>query len=207
MDGRDLGRALLIVLLTLLSGMRLYFRYRARLLRDVLRPLAEGPFLVTSRLALGLPLLAATFLAVVAPDSVPGLLLPVPVALRVAGALVALACLAVLGWVHAALGPSFSTTVFLRPGHRLVTTGPYRRVRHPMYTAYLLYFLALLPVSGAWPITLLGAAMIGILMTVRLGREEAVLEERFGEAWRDYRHATGAFLPRRGRARRAPHEA
>ena len=81
--------------------------------------------------------------------------------------------------------------------HTLATTGPYARIRHPQYVAFILIMLGFLL---QWP-TLLTLAMFPILvwMYVRLARrEEREVRTEFGEAYARYAEATPAFIPRRG---------
>ncbi|MFZ5565237.1 MAG: methyltransferase family protein [Thermodesulfobacteriota bacterium] len=77
--------------------------------------------------------------------------------------------------------------------HRLATTGPYARIRHPQYVAFLLIMVGFLL---QWP-TLLTLAMFPVLvwMYVRLARsEEAAAVQEFGEEYERYRRATPAFF-------------
>jgi methanethiol S-methyltransferase len=89
--------------------------------------------------------------------------------------------------------------------HTLATTGPYARIRHPQYVAFILIMLGFLL---QWP-TLLTLVMFPILvwMYVRLARrEEREVRIEFGEAYARYAASTPAFVPRRGgspRRRRA----
>ena len=79
--------------------------------------------------------------------------------------------------------------------HELATTGPYRRIRHPQYVAFVLIMLGFLL---QWP-TLLTLAMFPVLivMYVRLAiHEERDAQPSFGEAWRAYASATPRFFPR-----------
>jgi len=119
--------------------------------------------------------------------------------LRWTGAGLAVAAVALITLAHRSLDGSFSPTIHLRRRHVLVTSGPYRFVRHPMYAAYLVLFLGAFLLSADWVIGAGGIGVILTLMTVRLPREERRLEERFDGAWLAYRQATGAFLPRLAR--------
>ncbi len=79
----------------------------------------------------------------------------------------------------------------------MVTGGPYRYVRHPMYTAIAIFGLGLFVLAPAnWLILVPGVLGFGVLMAVRIRREEEVMVEQFGDAYREYAQRTGRFLPR-----------
>jgi len=79
--------------------------------------------------------------------------------------------------------------------HELVTDGPYRWIRNPLYTAGALFFTGNGLISAS--AFLLSGALIAVaLVTIRLPSEEAELEKRFGQTYRDYVSRTGRFLPR-----------
>jgi protein-S-isoprenylcysteine O-methyltransferase Ste14 len=96
---------------------------------------------------------------------------------------------------HRDLGRFWSVTLEIRQTHRLVTTGVYRHVRHPMYAAFFLWAVAqalLLPNWIAGPAGLVG---FGVLFGLRVGREELMLETTFGDAYRAYAARTWRVLP------------
>lgn len=124
--------------------------------------------------------------------------LHLPAWLRVAGAALALASLVYLALVHRALGLHWSTSLRLREGHRLVTQGPYGRVRHPMYTAIFGYMAGLSLAASNWAVLLPRAVQMARLCA-RIPGEERMLAERFGEEYRAYAARSGRLLPRRRR--------
>jgi protein-S-isoprenylcysteine O-methyltransferase Ste14 len=89
----------------------------------------------------------------------------------------------------------WSTNLQLREEHTLVTTGPYRWARHPMYTALFSFFVGLALVSATWLIVLLVVAATFVLV-VRIDKEEVMMIEQFGDEYRAYMQQTGRFLPR-----------
>jgi protein-S-isoprenylcysteine O-methyltransferase Ste14 len=96
---------------------------------------------------------------------------------------------------HHALGRFWSVTLEIRQTHRLVTTGVYRHVRHPMYAAFFLWAVAqalLLPNWIAGPAGLVG---FGLLFGLRVGREELMMEATFGDAYRAYAARTWRVVP------------
>jgi protein-S-isoprenylcysteine O-methyltransferase Ste14 len=96
---------------------------------------------------------------------------------------------------HKDLGRNWSVTLELRDRHSLVTSGVYRHVRHPMYSAFWLWAIAqalLLPNWIAGPAGLVG---FGTLFFLRIGREEQLMIEAFGDEYRDYMRRTSRVLP------------
>jgi len=97
--------------------------------------------------------------------------------------------------IHRELGRSWSVTLEIRDQHVLVTEGLYRHLRHPMYTAFWLWALAqllLLPNLIAGPAGLVG---FGVLFFGRVGREEQMMLEKFGEEYRGYMARTKRIIP------------
>jgi protein-S-isoprenylcysteine O-methyltransferase Ste14 len=96
---------------------------------------------------------------------------------------------------HKQLGRNWSITLETREKHALVTEGVYALVRHPMYTSFFLAALAqalLLPNWIAGPCGLVG---IAILYALRIGREERLMIETFGDAYRAYMGRTARLIP------------
>jgi protein-S-isoprenylcysteine O-methyltransferase Ste14 len=119
---------------------------------------------------------------------------PEPV-LFVLGMLAAAGAIVLFRLTHKALGRMWSVSLQLREGHKLVTSGVYRRLRHPMYSAFWLMALAqalLLPNWVAGPAGLVG---FGILFASRIGPEERMMEEAFGDAYRAYRDRSWRIIP------------
>jgi protein-S-isoprenylcysteine O-methyltransferase Ste14 len=105
--------------------------------------------------------------------------------------------LTVLGiyWLFSNIGSGITPTSATRRQHTLVTSGPYRWVRHPLYTAGTSLFIAFGLMADNWFIILLGILAF-IAMAIRTPQEEANLIEKFGDEYRDYMKRTGAFLPK-----------
>ena len=98
-------------------------------------------------------------------------------------------------WVLTTLGSNVSETVLTKERHELVTSGPYRWVRHPLYTTGIALFLGIgLMAANAFLLLWSFVALAGVLLVV-IPREETALVERFGEEYRSYRARTGALLP------------
>jgi protein-S-isoprenylcysteine O-methyltransferase Ste14 len=201
---RAFFRFAFIALFSALSILRLIYRLSSGLLRERLYAREEPVVFIAARSALGVPLLAAVVLYIFFPPVLSWMYLPLPGRLRLAGLAIGAGSLALLGWVHHALGSGFRTGPAPRADQPLVREGPYAWIRHPMYLAYFLLFLGAFLLSANWVIGGSGLAIIGLLMTFRLAREEELLVERFGAEYLRYRECTGRFLPfRRLTARRS----
>jgi protein-S-isoprenylcysteine O-methyltransferase Ste14 len=175
--------------------VRSYYKLKAGTLHDHVFNRREGTMLVLLRFVLGLPMILACVAFFLKPNEFGWMYLTFPVPIRLFGSVLALAAVVFIYLVHRELGVYFSTTLVIREGHRLVRTGPYRYVRHPMYSAYLCLFMGTLLFSNNWLLGFSGIAIIASLMVLRIRKEEALLLERFGSEYQAYRHSTGMFIP------------
>jgi protein-S-isoprenylcysteine O-methyltransferase Ste14 len=109
---------------------------------------------------------------------------------------VGLGILCVLGiyWLFSSIGSGITATSATRREHRLVTSGPYRWVRHPLYTVGSSLFLSLGLIADNWFIALLGVLAF-IAVAIRTPKEEANLIAKFGDDYLEYMKRTGRFLP------------
>jgi len=98
-------------------------------------------------------------------------------------------------WARVYLGGNWSSTVTLKVGHQLVRSGPYRWVRHPIYTGMILGMLGTAivraQVRGA-----IAVVLVYIGFKIKSKIEERVMTETFGTQYDDYRSSTGAILPK-----------
>jgi protein-S-isoprenylcysteine O-methyltransferase Ste14 len=97
-------------------------------------------------------------------------------------------------WARRHLGGNWSGAVVLKAGHTLIRSGPYRLVRHPIYTGLLTAILGTVIAIGEWrgPIGF-GFALLSIVNRVRA--EDALMAQTFGAEYSDYRRSTPALLP------------
>lgn len=98
-------------------------------------------------------------------------------------------------WMLRSLGKNITDTVVTRREHQLVTHGPYRWIRHPLYTFATLLYLGLGMIAASW-LVLLMACLAFFLLSLRTPKEEAQLLARFGEEYAAYMDRTGRYLPR-----------
>ena len=183
-------------LLSTLLVLRSIYKIKAGVFKRGIYSRNEGVMLIIYRSFLGVPLLAAVLFYFIDPLSPGWTRIELPLWLRSTGVLIGCAALVLLARAHRALGRNFSPTLSFRDDHRLVTTGPYRHIRHPIYLAYLLLFTSGFLVTCHWAIGVFGVSIILILVTFRLEKEEKLLKRRFGEEYLEYSGRTPRFIPR-----------
>ena len=117
-----------------------------------------------------------------------------PLEIHVLGVIMGAISVLYVFWVHQTLSGSFSATLEVYEDHKLVTSGPFARVRHPLYSAHTLFNVSMILVSANWILLLF--MIIGIPFTYwRISKEEAMLIEQFGDQYRDYIKRTGRLFP------------
>ena len=96
---------------------------------------------------------------------------------------------------HLDLGRNWSISLEIRNEHRLVRTGVYRLIRHPMYSSFFLLALAQLLLLPNWLAGASGLVGVGLLYAFRIQQEERMMLERFGADYRDYMASTRRLMP------------
>ena len=119
---------------------------------------------------------------------------PSPASAVVGCALVAVAI--ALGWsAFRALGRALTPTPVPIPGAGLRTDGPYRLVRHPIYSAILLAGTGFAVAIGTWW-TVAALGVLGLFFLAKSRWEDRLLRAQYGAAWEEWASTTGALLPR-----------
>jgi protein-S-isoprenylcysteine O-methyltransferase Ste14 len=114
-------------------------------------------------------------------------LVPAGLAVQVAAALLHV-------WARRHLGRNWSSPVMIQADHRLVRSGPYALVRHPIYTAILGLAAGTAMVAGELH-SLLGVAAIAVAYARKIRLEERFLGETYGVEWDSYKKASRALIP------------
>lgn len=104
-------------------------------------------------------------------------------------------CVTLIYWMFNSIGSGITPTVATRSKHKLVTKGPYRWIRHPLYTFGTAFFLSFALMADSWFIAVMAILAI-VLLSIRLPTEEALLIEKFGDEYREYMKRTGRYLPK-----------
>ncbi len=98
-------------------------------------------------------------------------------------------------WARVHLGRLWSGDVTLKTGHRIVRSGPYSLARHPIYTGMLLALLGTALARGTVA-ALLGLLLLWLGGRVKIGQEERLMIEHFGDEYRAYQRDVPALVPR-----------
>lgn len=116
----------------------------------------------------------------------------------VLGLLIYVLGMSFLLWARRTLGKNWGISTSLQAklhnDHELIQDGPYALVRHPIYFGAWVFMLGLLLLYPVWVILILAVSMVASF-SMRAQREETVLEERFGNAWVEYRKRTKRIIP------------
>src|SRR5215470_13364901 len=111
------------------------------------------------------------------------------------GVVLAAGGIAVAFWARWHLGTNWSGVVTLKQGHELIRTGPYRTIRHPIYTGILLALLGTAITFGEVR-ALLAVVIVWSSFYIKARREELFLSQEFGPRFAEHQQSTGMFLPR-----------
>ncbi len=118
-----------------------------------------------------------------------------PESVRWVGALVALANIPLLAWIHRTLGRQYSACLRIKESHSLITVGPYARVRHPMYTVLNGFSLGISLVTANFLIVCFAILLI-ITFPFVARKEEQMMLQAFGDEYREYMERSGRFFPK-----------
>ncbi|MCE9645144.1 MAG: isoprenylcysteine carboxylmethyltransferase family protein [Chloroflexi bacterium] len=99
---------------------------------------------------------------------------------------------------HADLGLNWSPTLEIRTEHKLITTGIYGVIRHPMYASQWLWVFAQSLLLQNWIAGFFSIAVWMLFYFLRVQAEEKMMLDTFGEEYREYIKRTGAVLPKIG---------
>ncbi len=188
-------RVTLAVIGSVYAAIRIYYtRLAMQSERNFFRPRNDLRQLVFG--TLGFLNIVPTVIYIVAPEQLSWAALPLPAGWRWVGVGMGLVGIFLLFWVHHTLGKNFSVPGVMKEKQSLITTGPYRWVRHPMYTALFLVTIVYFLISANWFIAVVWIGWIVGTVASMIRDEEAVLIEKFGDEYRAYVQRTGRFLPR-----------
>lgn len=189
-----------IAAMVLISGMAIssYHRIKAdhRTGEKVSRK-TDGSAMMRVIKLFGLILWLSPFVYLAAPQWMVWAKIGLPEWVRWLGVGLGIASDGLLYWLFSSIGDGISPASATRKEHKLSTSGPYRWVRHPLYTVGTSLFISFGLIADNWFIALLGILAF-IVMAIRTPKEEANLIAKFGDEYREYMKNTGRFLPKLG---------
>lgn len=188
----------ILAALILFSGVGISTYHRRKADRDTGETLsrsADGNTLMTIIRVFGLVLWLTPLVYLLNPNWMAWSKIGLPDWARWLGVGIGALCVPGIYWLFSSIGTGITPVSATRKQHKLSTSGPYRWVRHPLYTIGSSFIVSFGMMADNWFISLLGVlAFIG--MAIRTPKEEANLIEKFGEEYREYMRKTGRFLPK-----------
>jgi protein-S-isoprenylcysteine O-methyltransferase Ste14 len=201
MTQETLFRIAFAFLLVALFAMRFYFMYKVRRSGGRLMPNRKavqregGRGVLTFRVAFFFLLIALLGMYLFGMPWVDFFAFHLPAWLRWAGFGLGLVTVTFWTWTQVTLDTQWSAQLQLTAGHRLITTGPYARMRHPLYTGLVGWAIALALLTANWIfVAICIISAVGLIW--RIPREEKMMIEAFGEEYRAYMQHTGRYFPK-----------
>jgi protein-S-isoprenylcysteine O-methyltransferase Ste14 len=195
MDDRLFRWFFILVLVSLLS-ISGYFRKKARASGDTVSRTDEGALAMVLRLAFALPLFVSFVMYAVHPPWMAWAVVALPVWVRWIGVVFGLDTIVLVLWMFRSIGRNISETVLTKADHALVTKGPYRWIRHSLYSFGTFGFLSLSLIAANAFMLIMSLVGLLLIRLIVIPREEANLIEKFGDEYQTYMEQTGALFPR-----------
>jgi|SoiMethySBSTD1v2_1073268.scaffolds.fasta_scaffold340660_2 protein-S-isoprenylcysteine O-methyltransferase Ste14 len=194
----NIFRILAAIILFTGVGISIYYRRKAdRETGEKVSRSVDGNLMMTVIKIFGLLLWFSPLIYLLNPKWMAWSKIGLPDGLRWLGVIIGVLCVFGIYWLFSSIGSGITPTSATRQQHVLVTRGPYRWVRHPLYTIGSSLFVGLGLMADNWFIAALGILAF-IAMAIRTPKEEANLIEKFGDEYREYMKHTGRFLPKVG---------
>lgn len=155
----------------------------------------EGMFQTVLQTIIGLFVVAVILTYVLAPFKIHSFSLDIPNSFRNFAIIIGILSQIGTIWCHTALGPNWSRHLRVWEDQELITTGPYKYVRHPLYTMYYLLMINIGIVS-ANSLIMVAMLLLIISLYIRISTEETMLVNAFGEKYKEYMKTTGKLVPK-----------
>ena len=175
-------------------------RWQARRVGGAIPRSRETATLIAGRILVAVPLFGGVVAHLVNPGWMAWASFDIATWIRWIGLALGFMVTVWLNWVLSTLGANISETVLTKERHQLVTTGPYRWVRHPLYVGAIALFVSIGLMLASWFILFWTAVAMIALRAVVIPQEEAQLVAKFGERYQSYQSRTGPLWPTTSRA-------
>ena len=190
-------RISMVVAFFFMLGIRLY--YQRKVLKDERKfEMSEGKLDLAAGAVAALTTMFFSGAYILAPNAFRFAYLNYPDWLRWVGVGLLTGGIALLWAAHYLLDVIFNSLVGTREEQKLVTSGPYRLIRHPIYIAYFMNYLGGGLLASHWVLTFIPLIFFGILVINRMGKEEAMLREEFGAEYEEYARKIGLYATQDG---------
>jgi protein-S-isoprenylcysteine O-methyltransferase Ste14 len=189
-------RILAAVILFSGVGISIYHRRKAdKESGETLSRSADGTAMMTVIRIFGLILWLSPLVYLLNPNWIVWAKIGLPDWTRWLGVGIGVLCVFGIYWLFSSIGTGITPVSATRKEHLLSTRGPYRWIRHPLYTVGSSFYISFGLMADNWFIIVMGILAF-IAMAIRTPKEEANLIEKFGDEYRDYMKRTGRFLPK-----------
>ena len=194
MQSENVFRGLFVLSGVAMLCIRVYYQRRARQASGQVTIREKGWSLVAGSLA-AITTLVFGAEYIFFPGAFAWAYVQYPDGLRWLGAVSLAIGITLLGVSHHHLGKSFHSFVVTKEGQMFVDSGPYRWIRHPIYTAFIINYVGGGLLAGSWVLTFVPVLLYGVLVVLRVKNEEQAMLEQFGQVYADYMQRTSRFLP------------
>lgn len=192
MDG-IFWKASYLILLIIWSGIRVYYRKKA--VRHQVKESVRAGF---ESFLVALNFIGMTFLPLIAVFTpfLDAFAFNIPDPVRLVFLIIFTLNIGLFVRAHRDLGKNWSIILEIKEGHRLVTHGVYKKVRHPMYTHFWIWVIAQGIVLANALVLVFGVLAWGLLYFLRVPKEEEMLIAEFGDEYKEYMKNTGRVIPK-----------
>ncbi|MBY8996514.1 MAG: isoprenylcysteine carboxylmethyltransferase family protein [Candidatus Thorarchaeota archaeon] len=193
MEEERMFRIIFVVTFSLFAVVRIYYRSQTIGRESEKEESLRDPQTIFLSIVI-LSYFAAMFSYILLPDWIFWAHLDLHVVIRWSGVVLAALGIGLLVWIHHTLGRQYAAKLEIQKEHALIEAGPYKKVRHPMYTVFILFSLAVALIAANLLI-LIFAILIAIPFHWISRKEERMLIDQFGEEYQSYMKRSGRFLP------------
>ena len=199
MDEATIFRFMLILLYGMFASIRIYYRTRTSVPKKEGKEQKKGLEKIGGWVGIILSVgIIGMFISIIlyllAPSWFLWSQLPLPVLLQTIGVIIGFSTIPLLIWTHRTLGKYYAPVLELKKKHELVTIGPYSRVRHPMYSIFILFTLSMALITVNLFVIVFAIIVISQFPFIAK-QEEMMLLNQFGSIYQDYIDRTGRFFP------------
>ena len=195
MNMENIFRFIGLVLVLACFSISVAFRHQADQSGDDISDKEEGLMILSLRKVFGLGMWLAVLIYFINPQWIAWGQYAIPTGFRWLAVAVMAACVPLFYWIFSSLGTNITKTVVIRREHQLVTKGPYRWIRHPLYSFGFAFFISLSVMAANWFMLIIMLLCFAVL-SARNPIEETKLVERFGDEYRGYMEQTGRYFPK-----------